>query len=136
MSDLVHLLPLHVVYCVLLQGYTGCLSCGQGLVPCRVGVVAITVVNKQLSGAQKPRLGLIVAYLSLKLTYVGLAIILLGQRLILSDGLACLLTTVVAMHKAEVEPSVCKGDGCEGKALPGRQLSSLCRYKADALSCR
>jgi hypothetical protein len=33
-----------------------------------------TVVNKQVSGAQKPRLDLLVAYLSLVVTYISLAV--------------------------------------------------------------
>ena len=37
-----------------------------------------TVTNKQLSGAQKPRLDLLVAYWSLVVTYVSLAVTLLG----------------------------------------------------------
>jgi hypothetical protein len=37
-----------------------------------------TVVRKQVSGAQKPRLDLLVAYLSLVTTYTSLAITPLG----------------------------------------------------------
>jgi hypothetical protein len=41
-------------------------------------IVATTVVNKQVSGAQKPRLDLLVAYSSLVVTYVSLAVTSLG----------------------------------------------------------
>jgi hypothetical protein len=44
----------------------------------RLSPAAITVVNKQVSGAQKPRLDLLVAYLSLVVTYVSLAVTSLG----------------------------------------------------------
>jgi hypothetical protein len=37
-----------------------------------------TVVNKQVSGAQKPRLDLLIAYLSLVVTYTSLAATSLG----------------------------------------------------------
>jgi hypothetical protein len=42
------------------------------------GQLTATVVNKQVSGAQKPRLDLFVAYSSLIVTYVSLAVTSLG----------------------------------------------------------
>jgi hypothetical protein len=41
-------------------------------------LLSCTVVNKQVSGAQKPQLELLIAYLSLVVTYASLAVTSLG----------------------------------------------------------
>jgi hypothetical protein len=47
-----------------------------------------------------------------------------------------MLCRVVALHEAEAGPSICRGDGCEGKAIPGLvllPLQFLCKAMLAAL---